>query len=154
MPGRGSYGPGGKWVYQRAKSLMPEMEEQYGSDKGERVAFAVATQMGHRLKKTPKPKGGYGTPTGRRIAKRKFDRPMKEYQKTAMWSAYFDEALKLAGVAKALTTWARGAPSKAKHLVSAQRRTLTHLGPKTMAEQLATARRPKFVMPGRWSAAS
>lgn len=85
MPGRGSYGPGGKWVHDRAHRIMSEGKttEKYGPERGKQVAYAIATQQAHKLGKTPKKKGGYGTPTGRRVAKAKFDQPRKVYQKTA-----------------------------------------------------------------------
>jgi hypothetical protein len=85
MPGRGSYGPGGKWIHDRAHRIMEEgkVNEKYGPDRGKQVAYAIATQQAHKLGKTPKVKGGYGTPTGRREAKTKFDQPRKAYQKTA-----------------------------------------------------------------------
>jgi hypothetical protein len=84
MPGK-DYGPGGKWIYERAKSLKKEMKKQYGAKKGEQVAFATATQMAHKLKKTPKKgaEGAYGTSKGKRTAMRKFDKPRKLYKKTA-----------------------------------------------------------------------
>jgi hypothetical protein len=56
---------------------------QYGEKKGKQVAYAIATQQAHKLGKTPKKKGGYGTVTGRVTAKKKFDQPKKEYKKTA-----------------------------------------------------------------------
>lgn len=95
------------WVHDRAKHLMPEMQKQYGKKKGKQVAFATATQMSHRLRKTPK---GFGTAAGKREAKAKFDKPLREYKKTAgdimteeilkqaMWDAYVDEFWKLAGM--------------------------------------------------------
>ena len=85
MPGRGSYGPGGKWIHDRAHRIMSEGKttEKYGPDRGKQVAYAIATQQAHKLGKTPKKKGGYGTPSGRREAKAKYDQPKKVYQKTA-----------------------------------------------------------------------
>lgn len=77
MPGRGSYGPGGKWIYQRAKHLReknPDMEES--------TSFAIATQQAHKVGKSPK---GFRTAEGVRTAKRKFRLPIKEYRKTAGW---------------------------------------------------------------------
>ena len=62
------------WIHNRAEHLLaknPDME------KG--TAFAIATQQGHKLGKNPK---GYGTKQGKRTAKRKFDKPRKEYVKT------------------------------------------------------------------------
>lgn len=80
-----------KWIHDRAMSLKDEMEKTYGPEKAEQVAFAVATQMAHRTGKSPKTfvsevtgkKERFGTPEGRREAKQKFDKPLKEYQKTA-----------------------------------------------------------------------
>jgi len=80
-----------KWIHDRAMSLKPEMEKTYGPEKAEQVAFAVATQQAHRTGKSPKTfkskvtgkKERFGTPAGRREAKQKFDKPLKEYQKTA-----------------------------------------------------------------------
>jgi hypothetical protein len=85
MPGRGSYGPGGKWIHDRAHRIMEEgkTSEQYGPERGKQVAYAIATQQAHKLGKTPKKKGGYGTPSGRRVARAKFDQPKKTYKKTA-----------------------------------------------------------------------
>ena len=62
------------WIHGRAEHLLaknPSMKKE--------TAFAIATQQGHRLGKNPK---GYGTATGKRVAKRKFDKPKKEYVKT------------------------------------------------------------------------
>jgi hypothetical protein len=58
-----------------------DVQERYG-DKGKSVAYAIATQQAHSQGKTPKKKGGYGTPEGRREAKMKYPSP-KEYRKTA-----------------------------------------------------------------------
>lgn len=85
MPGRGSYGPGGKWIHDRAHRIMSEgkTEAKYGPEKGKQVAYALATQQAHKLGKTPKKKGGYGTTSGRAEAKAKYDQPRKAYKKTA-----------------------------------------------------------------------
>ena len=85
MPGRGSYGPGGKWVHDRAHRIMSEGKttEKYGPERGKQIAYAIATQQAHKLGKTPKKKGGYGTASGRSEAKAKYDKPAKEYRKTA-----------------------------------------------------------------------
>lgn len=91
MPGRGSYGPGGKWIHDRAHRIM---EESPGTPKS--VAYATATQQGHKVGKSPK---GFRTPEGVAMAKAKFDRPKKEYQKTAMLAGFFDELAKIAGPA-------------------------------------------------------
>jgi hypothetical protein len=90
MPGRGSYGPGGKWIYQRAKKLRaknPDMEES--------TSFAIATQQAHKVNKSPK---GFRTAEGVRTAKAKMRLPVKEYRKTAgvimneaMIMAFLDE---------------------------------------------------------------
>lgn len=80
-----------KWIHDRAMSLKKDMKKTYGPEKAEQVAFAVATQQAHRLGKSPKTfkskvtgkKETFGTPVGRAIAKEKFDKPKKEYQKTA-----------------------------------------------------------------------
>lgn len=80
-----------KWIHDRAMSMKKDMEKTYGPEKAEQVAFAVATQQAHRLGKSPKTfkskvtgkKERFGTPEGRREAKSKFDKPKKEYQKTA-----------------------------------------------------------------------
>jgi hypothetical protein len=90
MPGQ-DYGPGGKWIHDRAHGLLPEMEQRYGSEKGKQVAYAVATQMAHKVKKSPK---DFRTPTGVREAKAKFDKPTDDYQKTAStvrMTAFIDE---------------------------------------------------------------
>jgi len=44
------------------------------------MAYAIATQQAHKVGKSPK---GFRTPQGVHEAKVKFDRPKKEYQKTA-----------------------------------------------------------------------
>lgn len=75
MPGRGSYGPAGKWIHDRAHRIM---EESPGTPKS--MAYAVATQQGHKVGKSPK---GFRTSQGVREAKSKFRLPKKEYQKTA-----------------------------------------------------------------------
>lgn len=64
-----------KWIHERARHIQaknPGMSEQ--------VAFAVATQQAHKLKKTPK---GYGTSEGKKKALSKFDKPRKQYVKGA-----------------------------------------------------------------------
>lgn len=75
MPGRKSYGPGGKWIYQRAARLRAE-----NPDMKESTSFAVATQQAHKVGKSPK---GFRTPQGVREAKSKMTGPIKEYRKTA-----------------------------------------------------------------------
>lgn len=80
-----------KWIHERAMSMKKDMEKTYGKEKAEQVAFAVATQQSHRLGKSPKTfvskvtgkKERFGTPEGRKVAKMKFDKPRKEYMKTA-----------------------------------------------------------------------
>lgn len=68
------------WIHDRAMELKRKMKDTYGPEKAEQVAFAVATQQSHKLGKSPK---SYGTAQGRREAKAKFDKPIKEYTKTA-----------------------------------------------------------------------
>lgn len=75
MPGRGSYGPAGKWIHDRAHRIMSESPE---TPKG--MAYAIATQQGHKVGKSPK---GFRTPEGVATAKAKFSLPKKEYRKTA-----------------------------------------------------------------------
>lgn len=96
MPGPGSYGPGGKWIHDRAHRMLSETKQQYGPEKGKQVAYAIATQMAHKLKKAPKIKGGYGTTTGRKRARSKFNEPPKEYQKKAMMDGFADQMIVLA----------------------------------------------------------
>ena len=62
------------WIHDRAQHLLaknPDMDKS--------KAFAIATQQGHSLGKTPKK---YGTKSGRQEAKAKYDKPKKEYVKT------------------------------------------------------------------------
>lgn len=77
------YGPGGKWIYDRAHGMMGEMKKRYGEKEGERIAYAVATQQAHAVRKSPK---GFRTPEGVREARLKHDavrRAPKELRKTA-----------------------------------------------------------------------
>ena len=74
MP-RGDYGPGGRWIHDRAHRIMRKSTR--GTDKG--IAYAVATQQAHSVDKSPK---SFRTPPGVRTAKRKYPHP-KEYRKTA-----------------------------------------------------------------------
>lgn len=89
MPGRGSYGPAGKWIHNRAHRIM---EESPDIDKS--VAYATATQQAHKVGKSPK---GFRTAEGVREAKKKYELPKKEYQKTAnaRLTALFDELEKI-----------------------------------------------------------
>jgi len=73
------YGPGGKWIHDRAHGMMESMKEQYGDKKGQAVAYATATQQAHAVKKSPKK---FKTPEGVRVAKAKYQHP-KEMRKTA-----------------------------------------------------------------------
>lgn len=75
MPGRGSYGPAGKWVHDRAHHIMNKNKETPKS-----VAYAVAVQQAHKVGKSPK---SFRTGSGVRAAKSKYDFPKKEYKKTA-----------------------------------------------------------------------
>jgi len=75
MPGRGSYGPGGKWVYQRAKHIRsknPDMDES--------TSFAIATQQAHKVGKSLK---SFRTAEGVQTAMAKMRKPVGEYKKTA-----------------------------------------------------------------------
>jgi hypothetical protein len=88
-------------------SLKKDMEKTYGPEKAEQVAFAVSTQQAHRLGKSPKTfkskvtgkKERFGTPEARTEAKAKFDKPKKEYQKTASFNleSFSDELLEIMG---------------------------------------------------------
>lgn len=82
MPGPGSYGPGGKWVHDRAKRIMAEGEVP------KHIAYAIATQQGHKVGKSSKK---HRTEEGMMVAKQKYTAPVSEYQKTAMFAAFFDE---------------------------------------------------------------
>lgn len=91
MPGRGSYGKGGKWIHDRAHHIMgknPDME------KG--TAYAIATQQAHKVGKSPKK---FRTSEGVSEAKRKFSMPKSAYKKTAMLSMA-DEFTKIAKVSR------------------------------------------------------
>ena len=75
MPGRGSYGSGGKWIYTRAKHLRsrnPKMTE--------RLSFALATQQVHKVDKSPK---SFRTEEGMDNAQTKYQGPVEAYKKTA-----------------------------------------------------------------------
>jgi hypothetical protein len=117
MPGRGSYGSGGKWIHDRANSLMDgrkkgSLIERYGEKRGKSIAYAIATQQAHKVGKSPKK---HRTAEGVRTAKRKFGKPMKEYQKTAMLNGFFDEMEmidKEAGLFSGMASKAKGLFSK------------------------------------------
>lgn len=70
---RKSYGPGGRWIHDRAHRIMQE------GDTPKNVAYAIATQQGHAVGKSPK---GFRTPAGVARAKSKYDQP-RGYRKTA-----------------------------------------------------------------------
>lgn len=72
----------GAWIESRAKRIMSE------GDVPKHIAFALATQQGHAINKSPK---DFRTAKGVREAKEKYDKPKSEYQKTAMLAAFFDE---------------------------------------------------------------
>lgn len=90
MPGPGSYGPAGKWIHDRAHRMM---EENPDMPKG--MAYAVATQQGHKVGKSPK---GFRTSEGVAAAKAKMQGPKSSYQKTAMIEGFFDELEKISAV--------------------------------------------------------
>ena len=89
MPGRGSYGSGGKWIYQRAARLRAANPGMKNS-----VSFALSTQQAHKVDKSPK---GFRTPEGVETAKAKMTGPVKEYRKTASLAGFFDEMQKIEG---------------------------------------------------------
>jgi len=74
MPGK-DYGPAGKFVHDRAHRIMEDNPET-----PKHVAYAIAVQQGHKVGKTPK---DFRTPEGVRTAKKKYELPKAEYQKTA-----------------------------------------------------------------------
>lgn len=69
-----------KWIKRRAKEIAKETIEEYGKEKGERVAYALATEQAHKLGITPP---SYGNPISKQLAKRKYKKPVQEYQKKA-----------------------------------------------------------------------
>jgi len=81
MPGRGSYGPGGKWIHDRAHHIMEkgDVQSRYGEREGKSVAYAIATQQAHATGKSPK---GFRTSEGVAKAKAKYDDP-GHYKKKA-----------------------------------------------------------------------
>lgn len=87
MPGK-KYGPGGKWIHDRAHRIMKQTVKEYGPVKGKQVAYAIATLQAHRLDKEPKrgkgPGGHYGTSEARAKARILYYKPKSEYKKTAM----------------------------------------------------------------------
>jgi len=81
MPGRGSYGPGGKWIHDRAHHILGKNPDMSGdSQKDKSIAYALATQQAHRVGKSPK---GFRTSAGVREAKSKYDEPKSSYTQTA-----------------------------------------------------------------------
>ena len=63
-----------KWIHERAEHILAKNPKMPKSQ-----AFGIATQQSHAAGKTPK---GYGTTTGRVVAKAKYDQPKKQYTKT------------------------------------------------------------------------
>lgn len=63
-----------QWIHDRAKHIQEsgDLIARYGKEKGERMAWAVATQQAHALKKSPK---SWGTAEGRRDARAKYPTP-------------------------------------------------------------------------------
>lgn len=88
-----SFGLAGKWVHDRAHSIMEkgELGKTYGKKDAKSVAYAIATQQAHKVGKSPK---GFRTPEGVREAKRKHHLPMKEYQKTAGVGSFLKKLIK------------------------------------------------------------
>ena len=64
-----------KWIHDRADHIRAK-----NPDMPKGMEFALATQQAHKLGKTPK---GYGTAEGKSEARAKFQKPKKEYKKTA-----------------------------------------------------------------------
>ena len=75
------YGPGGKWIHDRAHRIMEDGDvlSRYGDKDGKSVAYAIATQQAHAVKKSP---SDFRTSAGVVTARRKYDTP-KQMQKTA-----------------------------------------------------------------------
>lgn len=73
MPG-GKYGPGGRWIHDRAHHIMRK-----NPDMAKDTAYALATQQAHKVGKSPK---SFRTSEGVREAKQKYDLPRREYTKT------------------------------------------------------------------------
>lgn len=86
--GTGTYGPGGKWIHDRAHAIMDDGKTPKS------VAYAVATQQAHATKKSPK---SFRTAEGVREAKSKYDSP-KTMQKAAYVTAFFGELEKIGGL--------------------------------------------------------
>jgi len=95
MPG---HHPHGAWISARAKHIAKETEKEYGPDKGESVAYALATQQAHSMNKSPK---GFRTPEGVFEARSKYRNP-EEYKKTASiyLQSYVDEFCKIAYISQ------------------------------------------------------
>jgi hypothetical protein len=91
MPGQGSYGSGGKWIHDRANRIMEDSPET-----PKNVAYAIATQQGHKVGKSPK---GFRTSQGVSDAKAKYELPKSDYQKTAQYAGFFDELQKIGSFA-------------------------------------------------------
>lgn len=102
MPGRGSYGPAGKWIHDRAEHLMSK-----NPDMPKGVAYATATLQGHKVGKSPKK---FRTAGGMAYAKAKHRRPIKEYRKTAGVAEEFHDARLYSNLRGMLT--GEGAPER------------------------------------------
>jgi hypothetical protein len=81
------------WIHDRAEHLLAKNPKMTKSQ-----AFAISTQQGHKLGKNPK---GYGTKRGKRAARKKYDKPRKEYVKTPNPKGL--ESPKMASVYTAMT---------------------------------------------------
>jgi len=100
------YGPGGKWIYDRAHGMMGDMKDRYGEKEGERVAYATATQQAHAVRKSPKK---FRTPEGVKAARLKHSavrQPPKALKKTAAWPETMtrEQAVAAAEMAKQAST--------------------------------------------------
>jgi hypothetical protein len=64
-----------KWIHDRAKHIRKK-----NPDLPEGAEWGIATQQGYATKKAPK---GFGTPAGKRKAKKKYKKPAKKYEQKA-----------------------------------------------------------------------
>lgn len=64
------------WIHDRADHIRAKNPDMPKSQ-----SFAIATQQAYAAGKAPKK--DFGTATGKKVAKRKYDEPKKEYKKTA-----------------------------------------------------------------------
>lgn len=115
------------WVHDRAQHLLAKNPSM---DKSQ--AFAIATQQGHSLGKTPK---GYGTKAGRREAKGKYDKPKKEYVKTPNPGKL--ETPKLAGVIPGGRSEGKSVHPDPKQLAMGMKVEMEHTKDPALAKEIA-----------------